>query len=147
MELIMSNISLINASGVTAFEVKGVRHELATEAALFKGGAALAAVKDDALDSAISKAANGKYRAAADILMVAFPSVHKAYSKLFKAQPWANKAEMASYLNAMENAEPGKSGEWNKKQVSARLLMRSLRSLPAFTREVSEATTIDMATA
>lgn len=143
----MSNISTINSSGLTSFEVKGIEHEIATEAALFKGGAALAAVKDDALDSAISKAANGKYRAAADILMVAFPSVHKAYAKLFKAQPWANKAEMASYLNAMENAEPGKSGEWNKKQASARLMMRSLRSLPAFTREVSEATTIDMATA
>lgn len=144
----MSNIATINASGVTNYyDAKGIQHELATEAALFKGGAALAAVKDDALDSALAKAANGKYRAAADILAVAFPSTHKKFTSLFKAAPWANKAEMASYIGAMENAEPGKSGEWNKKQCAARLLIRSLRSLPAFTREVSEAVTIEMVAA
>ena len=32
----------------------------------------------------------------------------------------------------MENARPGKSGEWNKRQVAARTLMHALRNIPAF---------------
>jgi hypothetical protein len=145
----MSNaLSTINTSGTMFFvDSKGVQREMAIEAAIHKGGAALRQLKDDALDSALTKASNGKYRAAAEILEGAFPSVHKAYTKLFKAQPWANKAEMASYLMAMENAEPGKSGEFNTKQKAARQLMRSLRALPAFTKDVTDVVTLEMTTA
>jgi len=133
----MSNIALFSQSGLVHFvDAKANAHELSGEAALFKGGAALAALKDCALDLALAKAHNGKYRAAAEILMVAFPSQHKAYTKLFKAQPWANKTEFASYLHAMELAEPGKSGEWNKKQIAARALLRALREVPAFAKTV-----------
>lgn len=140
----MSNIALFSQSGLVSFvDKKAVAHELTGEAALFKGGAALAALKDVAIDLALSKAHNGKYRAAAEILMVAFPSQHKAYTKLFKAEAWANKTEFASYLHAMELAEPGKSGQWNKKQVAARALMAALRGIPAFAKAPSEAVTVD----
>ena len=120
---------------IVQFDTKTGVSEISTEAALFKGGAALVALKDLALDVAFSKAMHGRYRAVCDILAVAFPAQHKAFSKLFKNDPWANKTEMASYLHAMELAEPGKSGEWNKKQVAARTLMAALRKLPAFKTE------------
>jgi hypothetical protein len=133
----MSNIALFSESGLVPFEGKGGNMtQLTTEAALFKGGKALAALKDLALDVALSKATAGRFRAAAEILEVAFPSQHKAFTKLFNATPWANKTEMASYINAMERAAPGKSGEWNKKQIGARALMAAMRQLPAFRREV-----------
>lgn len=129
----MANIALLNTSHeVVQFNTKSGVSELSTEAALFKGGAALASLKDMALDVAFSKAVSGRYRATCDILMVAFPTQHKAYSKLFKNAPWANKTEMASYLHAMELAEPGKSGEFNKKQQAARALLRAVRQIPAF---------------
>lgn len=126
--------------GVISYNVKvgkdgtGVA-ELTTEAAIIKGGAALAAAKDLALETAFSKAVNGKYRAASEILSVAFPSQAKAFVKLHRVTPWASKQTMASYIEVMENAEPGKSGNWNAKQVLARALMGALRNLPTFHRE------------
>jgi len=139
----MSNITVFAQSNLVQFNTKAGVSEISAEAALFKGGAALAALKDVALDLALAKAHNGKYRAAAEVLMVAFPGQHKAYAKLFKAQPWANKNEFASYLLAMEQAEPGKSGEWSKKQVSARALMAALRGIPAFTKATEVVDTIE----
>lgn len=141
----MTQLSVIaSATEVVAFNTaKGVQ-QISTEAALFKGGAALAALKDLALEVAFSKAAAGRYRAACDILAVAFPGQHKAYTKLFKNAPWANKTEMASYLHAMELAQPGKSGDWNKKQIAARTLLSAMRNLPAF--KVAEADTVAEAT-
>lgn len=135
----MSNIALITTSGLVEFNTKAGARQISTEGALFKGGAALAALKDAALEVALSKAVAGRYRAACDILEAAFPGQHKAYTKLFKNAPWANKTEMASYLHAMELAEPGKSGEFNKKQQAARALMVAMRNLPAFVKAEAEA--------
>lgn len=139
----MSNVALITQSGLVQFtDKKGAAHEITAEGALHRGGAALAALKDAALDLALSKAHNGKYRAAFDILSGAFPSQFKAYTKLFKATPWANKTEFASFIGAMENAEPGKNG-WTKKQNEARHLLSALRGIPAFARAADEAVTVD----
>jgi hypothetical protein len=137
----MSNtLTLIDNTGdrLVTFTSGKSEGTLSAEAALFKGGAALNALKDAALEVALSKAVNGRYRAACDILAVAFPSQDKAYSKLFKALPWSSKAEMGSYIRAMRLAEPGKSGEWNKKQVAARALLSCLEALPAFKVEAVE---------
>jgi hypothetical protein len=139
----MSNVALITQSGLVQFtDKKGAAHEITAEGALHRGGAALAALKDAALDLALSKAHNGKYRAAFDILSGAFPSQFKAYTKLFKATPWSNKTEFASFIGAMENAEPGKNG-WTKKQNEARHLLSALRGIPAFARSADEAVTVD----
>lgn len=139
----MSNISLITQSGLVAFaDKKGVAHEITAEGALFKGGNALAALKDAATDLALAKAHNGKYRAAFDIIADAFPSQYRAYSKLFKAEAWANKTEFACFVGAMENAQPGKNG-WTKKQTAARDMLSALRGIPAFARSESEAITIE----
>lgn len=139
----MSNIALITQSGLVEYvDAKGGAHAITAEGALFKGGAALAALKDAATDIALAKANNGKYRAAFDVIAAAFPSQYRAYSKLFKAEPWANKTEFGSFILAMENAEPGKNG-WSKKQVTARELLAALRGIPAFARSASEAETIE----
>jgi hypothetical protein len=128
----MSNdITLFSQSFVVGFEdKKGTMHTISAEGALFKGGAALAGLKDAAMDAALAKAHNGKYRAAADILAVAFPSQAKAFDKLFNAVPWANKANFVAFTNALSNAaEPAKG--WTKKQVEARHLLAALRSVYA----------------
>lgn len=132
----MSNeVTVFAPAGVVNFiDSKNKAHELTPEAAIHKGGAALAALKDLSLESALTKAHNGKYRAAAEIMMVAFPSQHKAYEKLFGGLPWENKASFVAYITAMENAQPGKSGEFNKKQNNARALMRAIRSIPSFAK-------------
>lgn len=135
-----------NMDGIVSYNVKNGQAELTAEAALWKGGAALASLKDDALFSALSKAVNGKYRAASDIMSVAFPSQAKAFDRLYGMTPWENKQTMMSYIQAMENARPGKSGEWNKRQVAARILMSALRNIPAFKAVPDERTVIENAT-
>lgn len=125
-----------NAALVAFSDKKGNTHELTAEGALFKGGAALASLKDKVMLAAVQKAANGKYRAAADILAAAFASQSKAFDKLI-GTPWANKSMMASYLTALERAEPGKNG-YTKKQAEALDFIRALRTIPALAAEKTE---------
>jgi hypothetical protein len=80
----MSNSVTIfsNDSAVVNFaNKKGDQFTISTEGALFKGGQALKALKDAALMSAKHKAEAGRYRAAADILGAAFPSLTKTFDK------------------------------------------------------------------
>lgn len=136
LENTMTNsVTIFTQSSIVSFvDAKNVSRELTAEAAIHKGGAALSAIKDMALDSALAKAHNGKYRAAAEILMGAFPSQHKAFEKLFGTLPWENKSTFLSYIGAMENVKPGKSGEFNKKQANALALMRAIRNIPSFAK-------------
>lgn len=135
----MSNVSVFSPNNtLVEFDAgKNGLGQLTVEAALFKGGKAAAAVKDMAADVAMAKAVAGRYRAAAEILGVAFVSQSKAWNKLYGTEPWANKTVFASYITAMENAAPGKNG-WSAKQSIARAMMAALRSLPAFKVETTE---------
>ena len=138
----MNEIAIFAESTAIAFtDKKGNRHEMSAEGALFKGGAALAALKDATMQAAGNKAANGKYRAAADILSAAFGTRSKSFESLC-GTPWANKSMMASYLAALERAEPGKNG-FTKKQAEALDFVRALRTIPALAADVSEAVTIE----
>lgn len=129
-------------SNIVSFnDKKGNTHEISAEGALFKGGAALKSLKNHALDSALTKAANGKYRTSADILAASFPSIAKAFDKLH-ILPWSNKSTMNSYLLAMEYATPGKNG-WTAKQSEARMLMQAMRQLPGFAKDAAEAVVIE----
>lgn len=140
----MSNITIFQQTGLVSFvDKKGAAHELTGEAAIFKRGEALAAMTDIGFDLALSKAHNGKYRAAAEILAVAFPSTAKAFEKLHGVIPWSNKASMLSFIGALENVKPGKSGDYTKKQQAARGLLSALRGIPAFARAADEAVTVD----
>lgn len=114
---------------------KGERFELSNEAALFKGGQALKELKEEALRIAGNKAANGRYRAAADIIAVAFAKQHKAFVQFLNCEPWANAAKLSLFIEKCEQAEPGKNG-WTAKQNSARMLMAAMRrDIPALAAE------------
>lgn len=127
----MSNISIFadNASAIAFTDKKGNTLAMSPEGALFKGGAALTALKDAVLMSAGSKAANGKYRAAADILATAFPSHTKGFEK-FVGTAWANKVSFMSYMASIEGATAPKNG-YSKRQIVALDFIRALRvSIP-----------------
>jgi hypothetical protein len=139
-----SAIAIFNnadAGALTFSDKKGNLHSITAEGALFKGGAALSALKDAALEGALLKAGNGKYRAASDVLCAAFPSIGKAAEKLI-GTPWANKSSMATLIGAVLRAEPGKNG-WTKKQADARLLVSALSQLPAFKVAASQGEVIE----
>jgi hypothetical protein len=119
---------------------KGELLSITAEGAVFKGGAALAALKDASLDSALTKAVNGRYMAAADIIEAAYPSVGKAVRSLL-GDPCANKTNFAALLGGVERAiEPAKG--WSKKALAVRTLVKAMRSVPAFTVQ-SESVTIE----
>lgn len=125
-----------NVNAITFTDKKGNLNNVTAEGALFKGGAALAALKDAAIDSAFAKAKAGRFRAASDVLCAAFPSVGKAAEKLI-GTPWENKSTMGTLVNAVMRAEPGKSGQFNAKQDKARELARAMLQLPAFKVDVA----------
>lgn len=134
----MSNITIFadNANAVSFADKKGNTFAISPEGALFKGGAALTALKDAVLMSAGSKAANGKYRAAADILATAFPAHTKGFEK-FVGTAWANKASFVSYLHSIELASAPKNG-YSKRQVVALDFIRAMRaSIPALAVEAA----------
>lgn len=137
----MSNAITIfadNAGAISFANKKGDVFAISAEGALFKGGAALASLKDAVLLAAGSKAANGKYRAAADILATAFPAHTKGFEK-FVGTAWANKAAFVSYLNSIETATMPKNG-YTKRQLVALDFIRALRtSIPNLVAEVSVA--------
>lgn len=109
---------------VTYSDKKGTRN-ITIEGAVFKGGAAMAALKDIALDSALARAVNGKYRSASDILGVAFPRTAKAVETLFCEPTWASKRTFAALVAGCVVAKAGKNG-WTKKQDAARMLVHAL---------------------
>jgi hypothetical protein len=122
---------------ITYNNKKGEAFNITPEGALFKGGAALRAYKDVGLQSAFHKAENGKYRAAADILGAAFPSMAKAFEKFIGLPTWQSKTTMALYLDKLEAMRPtNESKGFSKKQLEARdfiQLLRTIKSLEGTT--------------
>jgi hypothetical protein len=123
---------------------KANTHAVSPEGALFKGGAALAALKDKVLLAAGDKAANGKYRAAAEILAAAFSATSKAFEKLV-GTPWANKTAMCAFLGAIERvaAERAAAGKLTAKQEQAMAFVKALRTIPSLAAEDAAPVTID----
>jgi len=121
----------VNDNSIVSFsDKKGKAHQLSAEGALFKGGAALRALKDVAMQAAFSKAEAGRYRSAADILCASFPSVGKAVDKVI-GTPWASKTTMSTLITAIDRADEPAKG-WSKKQLEGRAFISALRTLPAF---------------
>jgi hypothetical protein len=115
---------------------------ISTEGALFKGGIALRALKNVAMLSAARKAENGKYRASADILGAAFPSMAKAFEKFIGLPTWQSKTTMALYLDKLEAIEEPAKG-WSKKQVEAREYIRALRTIKSLERTEDNAFVVE----
>ncbi len=133
-----------NDNSIITFEnKKGVQFALSAEGALFKGGAALVALKDAAMLSAFNKARDGKYRSAADVIGASFPSIDKAFKKI-NVSVWANKSIMCTFLSAIEAAEPGKAG-YSKKQNEAKGFVAYLReNVPSLAANPDDAFTINV---
>lgn len=148
----MNQVSVFAAesASLTFTDKKGNLHGITAEGALFKGGAALAALKDAGLESAIAKAAGGRYRAASDILVAAFPRAAKAFHGVWGSatMPHANKTTMAGLLSAVETAmweADAADKPLTKRQESARAVVTVLRRIPALATETAPAVVIDNA--
>lgn len=128
----MSNqLTIIETNHAVVYDAgkSGVR-SISTEGALFKGGKALAALKTQGVESAIAKASNGRYGPVCDILTVAFPSIAKAYTKLFAHDPSRDKVSMRAFIKAIEaQVEPEKG--WSARQKEAKIVLQVLRAYPA----------------
>jgi hypothetical protein len=124
-----------------AFSTKKGMAALSIEGAIHKGGAALVALRDVAVDSAVAKALIGRYSAAVDIISVAFPKVASATYSLV-GSPSANKSNFATFLNGIDRVvEPAKG--FSKKQIAARQMAQSLRVALGMV-EAQESRTVDM---
>lgn len=129
----MSAITVFNAECplISYRDTKGRELRISAEGAIVKGGKTLMSLmKDAACESAFRKAESGKYRSAADILTVAFPSVGKAAEKLL-GNVWANKSAMGTLIAAVLRVESNDKG-YNDKQLRARALAYELLTLKAF---------------
>jgi hypothetical protein len=146
MQNTTSTVTIFSAEAVavTFTDKKGAVQSISAEGALFKGGAALVALKDMVLLEAGNKAANGKYRAAADILAAAFSATTKSFEKLM-GTPWTNKATMCAFLGAIERAaaERVAAGKLTAKQAQAMAFVKALRTIPSLAAEDAAPVTID----
>lgn len=125
-----------NDCNVAFSNKKGDALSISAEGAVFKGGAALSALKDSAMISAMNKAQVGRYVAAADIIEVSFPAVGKAVRAL-AGLPSFNKANFMTLLGGVERTtEPTKG--WSKKQSAARQFVKNLRTIPALGLNVAD---------
>lgn len=140
----MNAITIFSAdNSVVSYEnKKGDQFSISTEGALFKGGIALRALKDTAMLSAANKAESGRYRAAADILGAAFPSMAKAFEKFIGLPTWQSKTTMALYLDKLEAIDEPQKG-WNKKQIEARGFINALRQIKALERATDNAFVVE----
>lgn len=140
----MSNaITAFNSDFSVTFDTaKGVA-SISVEGALIKGGKALASLKDVAVDSALSKAVNGRYTAAVDVLEGAFPKIVAAVRTLHGV-PSMNKFNFMCVLSGIENAQEPAKG-FSKKQVAARSMVRTLRNCAALARAADERVVLEMA--
>lgn len=132
-----NSVSIFSAdnTAITYHNKKGDAFNISTEGALFKGGQAIAALKDAAMLSAYHKAEAGRYRAASDIVSAAFPSMAKAFEKFIGVEPWASKSTMALYLDKLEAVRPSNEVKgFTKKQTDAKLFINQLRTIKALAR-------------
>lgn len=139
-----NSVTIFSAdTAVVSYEnKKGDQFTISTEGALFKGGIALRALKDTAMLSAAHKAENGKYRASADILGAAFPSLTKAFDKFIGLPTWQSKTTMGLYLDKLEALEVPAKG-WNKKQLEAKAFINALRQIKSLERAADNAFVVE----
>jgi len=135
--------TLMNDSLVAFASKKGDLQQITAEGAVFKGGVALAALKDSLLEVALIKAGHGKYRAASDILVAAYPAVAKKVEGYHETPAWAKKFVFLDLVKKCDAALPGKNG-YTKRQQTCRLFLAALKNTlgvvaPAEVVETAEA--------
>lgn len=121
-----------NDTAVVSFQnKKGDNFSASTEGALFKGGAALRALKDTAKLSAYNKAESGRYRAAAEIVGAAFPAINKAFESFMDAPAWSSKTSMLILLGKVEAFRPKEGKDFTVKQKEVLGFISALRGINA----------------
>jgi hypothetical protein len=122
----MSNVTIFapESTSLTFTTKKGDLKSISAEGACWKGGLALAALKDKAMESAIAKCVNGRYGAATDIAGAAFPSVLKAGEQFLIGGPAANKVNFTAFCDAVMNFTPKAGKEFTVKQQAVRTMTR-----------------------
>lgn len=123
----MSQITVFSSEShsLSFTDRKGNEHAITAEGACWKGGAALTALKDKALESAMLKAVNGRYQAAVDIMAAAFAATHKAGTAYLIGGPAANKANFTAHCHAILNVKPKEGKDFSAKQRAAQVLARA----------------------
>lgn len=138
----MSNaLTAFNPDFSIVFDVKGGTASLSIEGAIHKGGKALIALKDAAENSAVTKAINGRYTAAVDILSIAMPKAAKA-TEVAVGMPALNKRNFEVLLCSIARLPVPAKG-WNKRQVAALHMASALRTALGI-EEPEDNRTIDM---
>lgn len=127
---------------VSYFDKKGTCHGITPHGALFKGGEAIKALKDAALDGAFKLAENGRYRAAYDVLGAAFPRTAKQCDEVMSTVAWGNKANFTVFVGAVLRVVPKAGKDLNAKQRTARTLAVELDTLlnPVVEEQAEDAT-------
>ena len=127
------------------FDTKKGVASLSIEGAIHKGGAALAVLKDVAVDSAVSKAMAGRYTAAVDILSVGFPRVAASTYDLIGA-PSHNKFNFTTFVKGVLNAKVPAKGHSKKQLVCLDMAKSLAAALKMFeTAPIDAVNTIELA--
>ena len=139
----MSNsLTAFNSDFSIVFDTPKGAASISVEGAIHKGGKALAALKDAAENSAVTKAINGRYGPAVDIMGVAFPKVLKATHDLV-GMPALSKANFTTFLNGIGRVQESTKG-FSKKQIAARHMASAMRSALGIV-ETEDDRTVEMA--
>lgn len=114
---------------------KGISHFRTIEGAIWKGGAALRSLKDAAAQSAVTRAAAGRYKSASEIIGDTYGVVNRAFTKAY-GNPYNNALSMAAFITAVEQFQPKPGKILTKKQVVVAELVKELRTINALSQEV-----------
>jgi len=139
-----NNLTVFSDNYAVAFNTKKGIASISAEGAIVKGGAALAALRDVAVDSAVAKALNGRYGPATDVVGGAFPRVLASCTSLV-GHPCMNKANFVTFLRGVGRVAPSAKG-FSKKQEAARAMARGLLDGMGVTEDIahtSAAMTVD----
>ena len=139
-----NDLTVFSDNYAVTFNTKKGIASISAEGAIVKGGAALAALRDVAVDSAVAKALNGRYAPATDVIGGAFPRVLASAINLV-GHPCTNKANFVTFLRGVGRVAPSAKG-FSKKQEAARTMARSLLDGMGVTEDIahtSAAMTVD----
>ena len=109
-------------------DAKGVTRNISPEGAIIKGGKQIkAALFAAAEESAIKKAADGKYRAAVDIIACGFPKLAKMGETYTGRALWANKDSFSTFVNTVATSYVDPTKKQSEKMILALRMAKHIR--------------------
>jgi hypothetical protein len=104
---------------------KGDPLSLTVEGAIFKGGAALKAVRSAAAEIALNKAVTGRYRAASELIASAVPASFLKTFQTIAGDPAKNKLAFTLFCQSVLRQVPKAGKDFTEKQQEARGVARA----------------------